>query len=370
MKNNIQVEYLDVTDLFYPDRITTVPFDFGGTIKITSYKQLEVYFREQDNKKTLYVSIMTFEWRVFRLFRLFTKFNLNIGVFARGVFPSSPESNKKSKISRAVKVITFEKVVAFCANKISTLAKNKGFIKPYDYIFKAGEYGYWGLGIGSEIDFQKAKIIEVNTVDYDQFLVHKELQSVDDQDYIVFLDQYLPYHPDVSSFKIKTVEPEPYFKEVNGFFDRLELATGKKVIIAAHPKAERYKEFNPYNHRLIFFNQSNDLVKEASLVLTHASTAVCFPICYKKKLVLLVSDYLNGVLPQFLVVAQSLVNACGATLIEMDNEDEIHITEIDSGKYSEFKYKYLTSKESENKLSKDIFISFLKSESKSLQLKE
>lgn len=362
IQNNIQVEYLDVTSLFYPDRVPTDSFDFEGTVKIDSYKQLETYLKEQYNNSTLYISIMTFEWRVFRLFRLFTKFNLNLGVFARGVFPNSAESNKKLKITRVVKAISFDRVKTFCANKITSLAKKNGFIKPYDCIFKAGKYGYFGLGIGSEIDIQKAKIIEVNTVDYDQFLLHKKLPRISEEGYIVFLDQYLPYHPDTSYFKIKTVKPEPYFKEVNGFFDRLELATGKKVIIAAHPKAEHYKEFNPYNNRPIFFNQSNDLVKDASLVMTHASTAVCFPISYKKKIVLLVSDYLNEVLPQFLLVAKSIENACDATIVKMDNEEEIYITEkINSEKYSEFKYNYLTSKESENQLSKDIFVHFLKS---------
>lgn len=361
LRNNIQVDYLDIKALFYPDRIKEESLNYEGTVKISSYKQLKDYLKEQNNSTTIYISIMTFEGRVFRLFRLFTKFNLNLGVFARGVFPSNAEPDKWSKFTKIIRAISFKRVTDFCANKITVLAKKLNVIKPYDYIFKAGEYGYFGLGIGNEIDYQKAKIIEVNTVDYDQFLIHRKLLPVNNEEYIVFLDQYLPFHPDASYFKIKTVDPEPYFKEVNGFFDRLELATGMKVIIAAHPKAERYKEFNPYNNRAIFFNQSNDLVKEASLVLTHASTAICFPICYNKKFVLLVSDYLNKVLPQFLVVAQSLANSCGSAIIAMDAAEKIHIPElINLNKYNDFKYKYLTSKKNEDQLSKDIFIHFLK----------
>ncbi|RTY90312.1 hypothetical protein EKL32_21230 [Flavobacterium sp. GSN2] len=367
MQNNIQVEYLDITGLFYPDTIATVPFEFAGTVKIASYKQLETYLKEQYNETILYISLMTFEYRVFKLHRLFTKFNLNLGVFGRGAFPSVT-SDGKFTIVRILKIISLERIILFFSNRVTVLFKKWGYLKPYDYIFKAGEFGHWGFGMGSEIDVQKAKIIEVNTVDYDQFLLHKELPCLHEEEYIVFLDQYLPYHPDASFLKIKTVEPELYFKEVNGFFDRLELATGKKVIIAAHPKAERYKDFNPFNKRQIYFNQSHDLVREASLVLTHVSTAVCFPICYKKKIVLLVSDYLNEVLPQFLIVAKSIVNACDVTIIAMDKENEIHIPElINLSKYSEFKFKYLTSIESENQLSKDIFIHFLKSEDKSTQ---
>jgi hypothetical protein len=337
LQNNIKVEYLDITNLFYPENVLTIPFNYEGTTKITSYKQLETYFRDQENEKTLYVSLMTFESRVFRLHRLFTKFNLIIGAFGRGVFPAYT-IDKKSEIVRVFKVLSFKRIFLFIANKMTVLLKKWGYIKPYDYIFKAGEYGYWGFGMGSEIDFKKAKTIEVNTVDYDQFLVHKKLPQVGDEQYIVFLDQYLPYHPDASYFKIKTVEPVHYFKEVNDFFDKLELETGKKVIIAAHPKAEQYKQINPYNNRSIFFNKSNDLVKGASLVLTHASTAVCFPICYEKKIVLLVSDYLNEILPQFLAVAKSLVNACDVTLLAMDKIEKINISEsIDLNKYNDFK---------------------------------
>ena len=86
-----------------------------------------------------------------------------------------------------------------------------------------------------------------------------------------------------------------------------------------------------------------DRVKDASMVLTHASTAVCFPICYDKKLILLVSDYLNYVLPEFLNIAKAIVNACDATLIAIDVDGEIKIPqEINLEKYNDFKYKYLT----------------------------
>jgi len=359
IQNNIEVEYLDVTGLF--DFKVSDSFDFKGIVKISSYKQLDFYLKNNSGSNILYISIMTFEWRVFRLFRLFTNYHVKFGVFARGVFPSIIYKDKKSKIAWIVNTMSFSKVADYCFNKITSYAKKYTYIKSYDYIFKAGEFGYNGLGIGSEIDLENSKIIEINTVDYDQFVLHKELPYLHDEEYIVFLDQYLPYHPDATFFKIKTVGSEQYFYEVNIFFDRIELATGKNVIIAAHPKAMRYREFNPFNNRTIFFNQSNDLVKNAFLVLTHASTAICFPICYQKKIILLVSDYLDKVLPQFSMTAQSIKKACGATIIAMDNENDFKIPEkINPIKYKDFKYKYLTSIESENMLSKDIFINFIK----------
>lgn len=360
LQNNIQVDYLDLSALFFPDIATSDSLEFSGNIKINSYVQLKSYLKTQNNGDILYISLMTFEGRVFKLHLIFTKFKLNIAVFGRGVFPVTA-TNKKSEITRILKAISFKRIAVFIANRAAVLSKKWGYVKPYDYIFKAGDYGYYGSGMGCEIDYKKAKITEVNTVDYDQFLLHKAQICNAKNDYIVFLDQYLPHHPDLSYFNIRTVAPEPYFKEVNNFFDKLEALTGQKVIIAAHPKAERYKEFNPYNNRLVLFNQSNDLVKGASLVLTHASTAICFAICYKKKIALMVSEYLNEALPHFLVVAKSIEQACGATIIAIDKENDIRIPDhIDIEKYADFKYKYLTSRKSENQLSKDIFVNFLK----------
>ena len=359
IQNNVQVNYLDLTALFFPDVITSNDFHFDGTVKINSYKELKNYLKDQEKKNTLYVSIMTFEWRIFKLFRMLTKYAANFAVFGAGVFPNRTINNP-ARIIHFVKSINFEKIKFHVTNKLIYFFKKSGFIKSYDYIFMAGEYGYWGLGIGCDIDYGKAEIINVNTVDYDKFLLQKNLQSGINEKYIVFLDQYLPYHPDASYIKMKRVEPEPYFKELNAFFDRIELEKGLEIIIAAHPKAERYKEINPYNNRAVFFNQSNDLVKDAALVLTHASTAICFPICYHKKLFLLVSDYLNEVLPHFFVVAKSISEACGARIIAIDKNDDIVIKEdIDLEKYNDFRYKYLTSKKSENQFSQDIFVNFI-----------
>jgi hypothetical protein len=362
MKNNIQVEYLDVTTLFYLKKVTTEPYYFAGTVKIDSYELLAAYLNKQDNNNTLYISIMTFEWRVFKLYRLFTKYNLKLGVFARGVFPSISKFSEGYTIKSFFWALSFSGLSNFLKNKIALFAKKIRIIKSYDYLFKAGDYGYYGLGIGSEIDIQKAVIIEVNTVDYDQYLIKKGAFCSKIDEYIVFLDQYLPYHPDTRFFDIKTVEPEPYYKELNSFFDKIERKTSQKVVIAAHPKADKYRGYNPYNNRDIYFDQSNDLVKGASLVLTHASTAICYPICYQKMIVLLVSDYLNEILPHFLLVAKSIVNSCEATLISIDKDDDFQIAEkINSEKYSDFKYNYLTSKESEGQLSGNIFIEFLNS---------
>jgi len=359
LENNVKVEYLDLTSLFFPAQNFNDSFQFNGNIKINNYKELKRYFKLQNNDRVLYISIMTLEWRVLKLFRLITKLNLTIGVFARGVFPKA-ELSKTSRLIHYNRVINLKRIVSFLKNKTLRVFKIKGYIKNYDYVFKAGDFGYWGIGVGNDFDLNYANIIEVNTVDYDDFLREKDEENNNNNNQIVFLDQYLPYHPDVAFLKMKTVEPEKYYNELNSFFERLENQTGKNVVIAAHPKAEKYHQFNPFNGREIYFNKSNELVKGSFFVLTHDSTSVCYPICYKKRIVLLDSSYLLEVFPDMCLTISGIMNSAGATKINMDDTGCLVIPEkINLEIYNEYKFKYLTSKISEKTISEIIFLNFI-----------
>jgi hypothetical protein len=362
INNHFSVEYLDVSALFNLKKAPTITFDFSNTILIKSYNELDSYLSKNGNDNVLFISIMTYDAIVIKLFRHFTKYKVKLGVFARGVFPEYT-LDEKHKIKKYLKVFKFKSLYSFCGNKLAYLFKKYKFIKTYDIIFKAGDYGYKGLGIGSDLECKNAEIVNVNTVDYDQYLSSRAQSENAHNDKIIFLDQYLPYHPDAINFKIKPVEPTRYYQELNSFFDKLEKGVGKKIIIAAHPKAEKYKSMNPFKDREIVFNQSNDLVKNSSLVLTHASTAVCFPICYQKQIILISSKQINETLPHFNLTSKAIELACGAKLMDMDGNNEIIIPPfINEEKYIKYKYNYLTSTQSENFLSKNIFINYLKTE--------
>jgi len=362
IKNDFSVEYLDVSALFNLKKTTKSTFDFSGNVNISSYKQLDSYLSINCTENVLFISIMTYDGTVLKLFRHFTKYKVKLGVFARGVFPAdSPDV--KFQFANFLKIFKFKSVYSFCANRLAVIFKKYGLIKTYDIIFKAGEFGYWGLGLGSDLDIRKAEIVDVNTVDYDQYLRSTVIVEDHKNDNIVFLDQYLPYHPDAINFNIKTVEPIRYYQELNAFFDKLEIIIEKKIIIAAHPKAEQYRSFNPFNGREILFNQSNKLVKCSSLVLTHASTAVCFPICYQKPIILISSNQINETLPHFNLMAKAIEKTCDAKLIDIDADDQIVIpSSINEVKYRDYKYNYLTSTSSEHLLSNNIFINYMKIE--------
>ena len=102
LKKGIIVEYLDLSKLFFPNYNfqDTIIKDF--VIEINTYSDFKAYLKSQNKKTTLFISIITFERRVYRLFRILTQHNCKLGVFARGMIPAI-EANNTSKIKRVLR---------------------------------------------------------------------------------------------------------------------------------------------------------------------------------------------------------------------------------------------------------------------------
>jgi len=113
---------------------------------------------------------------------------------------------------------------------------------------------------------------------------------VKDQDYLVFIDQYIPYHPDFVSRGIDLkFTPKEYYSEVNNALQEISTRTGLKVLIAAHPRRVGESDY-------IFSmssNQTASLVKNSKLVIAHYSTAVNFAAIYSKPLAFITSELLK-----------------------------------------------------------------------------
>jgi hypothetical protein len=115
-------------------------------------------------------------------------------------------------------------------------------------------------------------------------------EALVNDDYLVFIDQYIPYHPDFVSRGIDLkFTPKEYYEELNNALDFISKKTGLKVQIAAHPRRVGEEDYNfPLNR-----NATANLVKHSKLVLAHYSTAVNFAAIHRKPLAFLNSDLLN-----------------------------------------------------------------------------
>ncbi|MGL2988125.1 hypothetical protein ACSVH5_11070 [Flavobacterium sp. RSSA_27] len=355
----LKVEYWDLTSIFFEDNHGMEDSSYLAKVrKFTNYTELEFALKNEELlSKTLFISIMTFEGRISKLYQLLTKYNCILSVFGRNMFPlPSPPKSLLGTLGR-IKIATVLNYFRF--KRVLKLMKN-GKIKKYDIVFQGGEQGWKGIG---RVDFESikdAEIVKVNSDDYDTYLMLKNEMGEKTDQYILFLDEYLPLHPDTVLFNIKNVKVEDYYPELNSYFDRVEKQYGLPVVIAAHPKAIRYKTEDFFNGRKVVFNETAQLTNNAFFVLAHDSTSINYPIASGKKLHFITSkNILNGIGQVHRnVVHFSDYLGCNYQFMNIDEKVNL-VDELPIKNYEKYKYSFQTSPETEDKLSSKIFIDFL-----------
>jgi len=363
VKAGIEVEYWDITALFFKHIFGQEDSShLVSTRKFDSYKELErSLVLEQPLSNTLFISIMTFEGRIGKLYRILTKYNCKLAVFGRNMFPM-PASNSSSIIDRICR-ITLTKIYDYIRIRNVKQQKLSVKIKEYDILFMGGELGWKGVGNIEYSEITRAEIVKVNSDDYDVYLGIKDSEPLIKGDYILFLDEYLPLHPDTKLFNIKNILPEQYYPELCRYFDRVELQYGMPVVIAAHPKALRYKEEDFFSGRKIFLGKSAELSKFAFFVIAHNTTAINYPVAFGKKIHFITSKNIEKGIINVHRHSICLANYLGCNYQWFDINEPVNLIEtLPEANYRRYKYDFQTFPETEHILTKDIFIEFLKKE--------
>jgi len=359
--NGIDVEYWDMTDLFFKDSYLQEDSSYlTKTIKFRNYQDVETVIRQQNLDKTLFISIVTYEGRVIRLYKLFTKYNCKLAVFGRSMIPIA--TGKKLFFQR-LKKITPKMIINYIDRQKAIKLKLNGKIKKYDILFLGGNNGWRRLGATYPGEINSAQKINVNNEDYDNALEQRDSPRIINGDYVLFLDQYLPLHPDTRILGQKSVDCVQYYSQLNSYFDKVEKQFGIPVIIAAHPKALKYKEIDYFNCRKVYFGQSAILSRDAKFVLAHHSTSVDYPIAFNVQLHFITS---RSIEKDMYLIHRSVIHfakylKCNWQYFDNENEPVNLVKTFSSNAYLNYKYDFMCSKETENKLTKNIFIDFITS---------
>lgn len=136
------------------------------------------------------------------------------------------------------------------------------------------------------------KVINAHTHDFDLFRTITKPASESVASQAVFIDQFMPYHPDYLELNGNPLDAEIYFGSLQKLFTRIENELQLNVVIAAHPRADYTEDSNPFGARKIYFNKTAELVAKSQLVLVHSSTAIGFAVMFKKAIMILITDEL------------------------------------------------------------------------------
>lgn len=353
IENGVEVEYWDIVKLVRADYEESASKQTDYLRVLRSYSELEVRLNSPENRNTHYVILVSYAAFTIRFFRLMSKYKCEMSHIRWGAIPVRAHSIidqisriVRSPVSTALNLI--QRAIAFATRRFK-------LVKPFEVVFAAGDAML-------NVNQYSKKVVPINLSDYSQYLNSLRTPLILDlnENYAVFLDADIPFHPDSDLLGWKKVDPFQYYFSLNRLFGWLEKKYNLKVIIAAHPRAD-YRNRNPFNGRSIYSDVTPDLVKHSQFVISHSSMAQSYAVLNKKPLIFIYTDSMfvsyrdNGYLQEIFDTAEFL----NSSIYNIDHisENDLAVEMIDEDRYEEYKYKFLVSRSVEFRKTEEIFLS-------------
>lgn len=329
-----EIEYWDLSAITFQERLAPIHIEGLKERVIATNSQYDVSVKRVA-KESFFLMWFGFCAKTEFIFRIMSKYHAEFGVICNGLLPTVVSQSHK---------ITLKRLKNSCRERYYSLIQYTPLYKPATFSFITASAGKPRYKVDERTIHAKC-----NSGDYEAML-RLSGRNICGKDYFLFLDQYIPFHNDTCIAGNKPIDAERYFKSLNEFFDGIEKAYGMPVIIAAHPSAKRYETDNPFNGREYVFNKTMELASQCRAIITHFTTAISSAVVYNKPSILLSSDELITLRSNQYVYMQALHEELGAPIINMDHTDEssFEIPVVNTEKYKEYKYKYLTNPETEN----------------------
>lgn len=176
---------------------------------------------------------------------------------------------------------------------------------------------------------EHTKFLIVHSNFYEEALEKKATERVVPQKYCVWLDSYIPYHPDLTQIPGAYVNAESYYQALRKFFHWIQNEYGIKVVVAAHPRSDYNEHKDAYEGFEIYKFCTCVLVRDAEFVLSAASTSFLYAVMYKKPILFIYQTALMNGLPTHILFMDKLSKEVGTRPIYIDGEQQMDRTNID-----------------------------------------
>lgn len=357
------VEYWDVTQLFSFSLNSFENYSSNriSNRRIKDYGELSLLAKQMNN--SFYISLMTPGLNQIRLLRVLSNNDSVISFWG-----PAPVFYKRNPVINRIRRITWSKVKWLMNHLVCRIFFRLLVKQNYDYYFNVGSMGFQALGSIDEKSKNTIKKLQVHSFDYNNYIFSQQSSNiVIDEPYILFIDQYYPFHPDMAICGVNHIPYEPYYEQLNNTFKMIEEKLNMKIIIAAHPKSLKYKDTDFFDGRRVFWGCTSDLTKKATLVITHDSTAISYAIMSHKPVLIITSSLIKKYYPVNYNNSINLSDEFGFTLVNMDNKETVHTLQSDNiylnsnqvEKYNSFIYKYCTSSDL-HKSNRELLLCYLR----------
>lgn len=349
---NAIVEYWDISSMV-GDQSRLPEINIKNVIKyrIESKKEFCIHISKL-NGDTFVIWYMYINPQTYSYYKELAKRDCVIATVVTGALPTNANNPYESYLKRFFRSKhKYKSILSFVVDKLFSFKIRS--LRPFDYYLYAGA----NVSFSSFYPNPRTKKVPINDFDF-QMIRNTRPKKLLKTDYILFIDQYEPFHPDSEIIGVKTVTPEKYYNEINNYFDIIEKRYGLPVVISAHPKAEKYHEYNFFNGREVIFGHTDSLSYYANFVITHYSTAVSFPVIYKKPILFIYTMEMMNVNPscRIIINMSETLNCNVVNISDSEDSDVFKVNEID---YNKYLYSFLTNPESCNRDNYDIIMDLL-----------
>ena len=359
MQAGIPVEYWDISRIQFRKNVhLSGEIESEIVAKIDTKYEVARLIKKYKDQPTVFITDMSFGWRTLWLFRLYRSFNCFAIYLERGWIPSHSVGGRMRRVLLRIGNGRTGEIWEALLDKVALRLMRMGIVKGYDVAIVAGsELARMFKGM--------CRVIECNHFDYDKYMELKKISGQKREGYAVFLGQNhgmhntSAYHSDPMLLGMEPIDPEVYQRGLNRFFDLIEERFGITVVIAAHPKSN-YRN-GVFDGREIVKNRTGELVRDCDFVLGHASTALSYAVLFHKPVILLFNNEQMKMDDVYLPII-AFSEALHAPIYNVDGIERIEqiapLT-IDTKRYSQYKYRYLTFPGTEERMGEDIFFEFL-----------
>lgn len=355
LKKGMNVIILDISSIYKFPKPSFTKQSANLVKFITSISELENFIKNLSTQKTLINVQIGYEWRFRELFRLIAKHpQHHFSLFLYGQLPFQKNKNIE-RLAKKIILSPFSSLKKIAIRVLEKLLFRFNVLSLPKYVFYAGETL---RPVTSLIE-----AFPINYCDYDYYLDNQESSL---EKYIVFLDDGLFQHPDdaIVGNKVTRELITSYQKSMNLFFDYLEKELNIEVIVSGHPKVQYASDF--FGTRKITRNQSPQLIQKCAFAICHYSSSLTLAVCYKKPILFTYNQAIEEFSKENQPIKEYISNLSAALnqpMIDIDNSNSIPALknlEIDSLKYAKFVLNYLTTSETQNVKTEDVFSSYLK----------
>lgn len=319
-KNNFSVEIWILAKIFLPDRETKYLYEENANtqnIKVfhnkAEYKNAMRYL----DKKTIVISYIPYAISCYFIYRALTKYRVTYMLNSCCHVPSSEGSRQ---------------VYDSWWHFISAKLQGKFFLRCMEWVFRKmpgyligirpanaallGGIKTWG--VHRPVGHRTLRWY-LHEDDYERFLKENKTPCQVDESLCVFLDSYIPYHPDMSFMGASgSIDPQKYYRKLCCFFDYLEQTYHYHVVIAAHPRSRYHEHPDCFGGREVIKGKTVSLVRASGLVLGDASASTSFAVLYKKPIIFLMMDMLKP--HKIYENSKKFAVALGTEILNLDND--------------------------------------------------